>query len=243
VFIDYKKQRLVLINKDFHELEKRINYTFKNPVLLYEALSHSSHANEHGTESNERLEFLGDSVLSLVVSSYLYARYKKLGEGDLSKIRASLVSEDALSRFSEKVDLKKFILLGRGEEKRGGRNMPSIIADAFEAVLGAVYLDSGLSSAKEYLMPFLPEDPAAVCLLHNHMKTDYKTAIQEVIQKNPGESLSYHIISEDGPPHDRVFTAEIRLNSNPLAEGVGKTKKAAEQAAAKSALSLMGISF
>jgi ribonuclease-3 len=220
-----------------------MNYEFKSESLLIGALSHSSYANEHGSDSNERLEFLGDSVLSLVVSSHLFALYKKLGEGDLSKIRASLVNEEALCRFSENISLKTFILLGKGEEKRGGRNKASIIADAFEAVLGAVYLDGGIDKAREYLLRFLPDDPAAVCLMHSHMKTDYKTALQEVIQKNPGETLAYNIISEEGPPHDRVFTAELCLNSNPLCKGTGRTKKAAEQSAAKSALNLMGISF
>jgi ribonuclease-3 len=232
-----------LNNTDYKELRRLMNYEFTNETLLTGALTHSSYANERGSESNERLEFLGDSVLSLVVSSHLFALYKKLGEGDLSKIRASLVNEAALCRFAEKISLKTYILLGKGEEKRGGRDKASIIADAFEAVLGAVYLDGGLHKAREYLLRFLPDDPAAVCLMHSHMKTDYKTALQEVIQKNPGETLSYTIISEEGPPHDRVFTAELRLNSNPLCKGEGKTKKAAEQSAAKSALNLMGISF
>jgi ribonuclease-3 len=232
-----------LNNTDYNELRRLMNYEFLNESLLCGALSHSSYANEHGTESNERLEFLGDSVLSIVVSSHLYSLYRKLGEGDLSKIRASLVNEEALCRFAEKISLKTYILLGKGEEKRGGRNKASIIADAFEAVLGAVYLDGGIDKARSYLLQFLPDDPAAVCLMHSHMKTDYKTALQEVIQKNPGETLSYTIISEEGPPHDRVFRAELLLNSNPLCTGTGRTKKAAEQSAAKSALNLMGISF
>jgi ribonuclease-3 len=233
----------ILNNSDYLEFERLTGYHFDNRAFLLTALSHSSYANENGGESNERLEFLGDSVLSLVVSSYLFALYKKLGEGDLSKIRASLVNEAALCRFAEKILLRKFILFGKGEEKRGGRDKASIIADAFEAVLGAIYLDSGLEAAREYLLAFLPADPAAECLLHSHMKTDYKTALQEVIQKNPGETLSYHIIAENGPPHDRVFIAELRLNSNPLSKGEGKTKKAAEQSAAREALGLMGISF
>jgi ribonuclease-3 len=228
---------------DYKDLQQRINYIFDSPSLLREALTHSSYANEIKAKSNERLEFLGDSVLSLIVSSHLFALYGKLGEGDLSKIRASLVNEAALCRFAEKIELKKYILLGKGEENRGGRNKPSIIADAFEAVLGAIYLDRGLFAAREYLLTFIPDDPAAVCLEHSHMKADYKTAIQEVIQKNPGEVLTYHIISQEGPPHDRVFTAELRLNSNPLSKGTGRTKKAAEQSAAKTALDLMGISF
>jgi ribonuclease-3 len=232
-----------LNNNNILDFERVIGIHFDNPVLIETALSHSSYANEKGGESYERLEFLGDSVLSLVVSSYLFALYEKLGEGDLSKIRASLVNEAALCKFAEKITLDKFIFLGRGEEKRGGRQKASIIADVFEAVLGAIYLDKGLEAAKTYLLPFLPADPAAVCLEHSHMKTDYKTALQEVIQKNPGEMLSYHIISENGPPHDRVFAAEVRLNSNPLCRGSGKTKKAAEQSAAKEALGLMGISF
>jgi ribonuclease-3 len=228
---------------NYKDLQQTMNYIFDSPALLREALSHSSYANEVRGKSYERLEFLGDSVLSLIVSTHLYALYPRMGEGDLSKIRASLVNEAALCRFAEKINLTKFILLGKGEEKRGGRDKPSIIADVFEAVLGAVYLDRGLSEAREYLLSFLPDDPAADCLEHSHMKTDYKTAVQEVIQKNPGENLTYHIISEEGPPHDRVFTAQLRLNSNPISTGSGRTKKAAEQSAAKTALDLMGIRF
>ena len=224
---------------DFSAFEKVIGYTFKNKELLHEALSHSSYANEHkhGRNSNERLEFLGDSVLSIVVSEHLFSHFKHLPEGDLTKIRASLVCEKALYEFSHKIELGKYILLGKGEENSGGRERPSIIADAFEAVIAAIFLDGGMEAAREYVLGFIPEN-----LDKNRSKAlnDYKTVLQEIIQRNPEEKVEYVLKDQSGPDHNRVFVVQVMLNSNVIGTGEGRSKKQAEQMAAKEALELMG---
>lgn len=224
---------------DFTEFEKKIGYTFKNKELLHEALSHSSYANEtkNGRNSNERLEFLGDSVLSIVVSVHLFKHFKHLPEGDLTKIRASLVCEKALFEFAQKIDLGKHILLGKGEENSGGRTRPSIVSDAFEAVIAAIYLDGGMEAAEKYVLSFIPKDLSA-----NSSKAlqDYKTMLQEIIQRNPEERVEYVLADQTGPDHDRKFVVQVRLNSNVIGTGEGHSKKQAEQAAAKEALRLMG---
>ena len=175
---------------DFTEFENKIGYTFKNKELLHEALSHSSYANEvkRGRHSNERLEFLGDSVLSIVVSKHLFTHFKHLPEGELTKIRASLVCEKALFEFSKKIDLGKHILLGKGEENSGGRERPSIVSDAFEAVIAAVFLDGGMEAAEKYVLSFIPKNIEATGSKSLH---DYKTMLQEIIQKNPEERVEY----------------------------------------------------
>ncbi len=220
-------------------LEHNLGYSFKNESLLTNALTHSSYANEvrNGVHSNERLEFLGDSVLSVIVADYLYKAFKNLPEGELTKLRASLVCEKALCQFSRELGLGEFLLLGKGEEKGGGRERNSILADAFEAVLAAMYLDGGMEIARKHVMRFiLPE------LTHtdDEVFKDYKTALQEIIQRNPEESVTYILTNEKGPDHDKVFEVEVHLNSNVIGKGKGKSKKAAEQAAAKEALTLMG---
>ena len=224
---------------DFSEFEKKIGYTFKNKELLHEALSHSSYANEtkNGRNSNERLEFLGDSVLSIVVSVHLFKHFKHLPEGDLTKIRASLVCEKALFEFAQTIDLGSHILLGKGEENSGGRTRPSIVSDAFEAVIAAVYLDGGMEAAEKYVLSFIPKDLSA-----NSSKAlqDYKTMLQEIIQRNPEERVEYVLADQTGPDHDRKFVVQVRLNSNVIGTGEGHSKKQAEQAAAKEALRLMG---
>ena len=224
---------------DYSAFEKKIGYTFKNKELLHEALSHSSYANEHkhGRNSNERLEFLGDSVLSIVVSEHLFSHFRHLPEGELTKIRASLVCEKALYEFSKKIDLGNFIFLGKGEENSGGRNRPSIVADAFEAVIAAVYLDGGMENAKKYVLGFIPKD-----LDKNSSKklNDYKTVLQEIIQRNPEEKVEYVLTGESGPDHNKLFEVQVRLNSNVIGTGQGRSKKLAEQMAAKEALELMG---
>ncbi|MBQ2824391.1 MAG: ribonuclease III [Oscillospiraceae bacterium] len=224
---------------DFSAFEKLIGYTFKNKELLHEALSHSSYANEHkhSRNSNERLEFLGDSVLSIVVSEHLFSHFKHLPEGDLTKIRASLVCEKALYEFSHKIELGKFILLGKGEENSGGRERPSIIADAFEAVIAAIFLDGGMEAAREYVLGFIPDN-----LDRNRSKAlnDYKTVLQEIIQRNPEEKVEYVLKDQSGPDHNRVFVVQVMLNSNVIGTGEGRSKKQAEQMAAKEALELMG---
>lgn len=220
-------------------LERNLGYTFKNIRLLENALTHSSYANEArgGIQSNERLEFLGDSVLSVVVSDYIYKKFHSLPEGELTKLRASLVCEKSLCSFSRELELGSFLKLGKGEEKVGGRERDSILADAFEAVLAAMYLDGGMEVARNHVMRFVLKE-----LEHtdDEVFKDYKTALQEIIQRNPEESVSYFLIGESGPDHNKEFEVEVRLNSNVIGKGKGRSKKAAEQMAAKQALKLMG---
>lgn len=222
------------------ELENLLGYKFKNINLLENALTHSSYANEckKGHSSNERLEFLGDSVLSIIVSDYIYKNFPNLPEGELTRLRSSLVCEKALCAYSNKIDLGKFLLLGKGEEKSGGRATSSILADAFEAVLAAIYLDGGIEPAKKHVMCFVTDE------LKNNtdkdLQKDYKTELQEIIQKNPEETVTYILAGESGPDHDKVFTVNVCLNSNIIGTGSGKTKKKAEQMAACQALKLMG---
>ncbi|MGN0601313.1 MAG: ribonuclease III [Oscillospiraceae bacterium] len=222
------------------EFQQRINYQFKNEKLLFEALSHSSFANENKKQrnSNERLEFLGDSVLSIVVSDYIFKHFTHIPEGELTKLRASLVCEKSLFEFSKKIDLGEYIFLGKGEERTGGRERPSIVSDAFEAVIAAIYLDGGMEPVREYILSFIPKDisPKGSNSFH-----DYKTMLQEVIQKNPEEKIEYFLKSESGPDHDKNFTVQVLLNHNIIGEGNGHSKKSAEQNAAKEALELMGI--
>ena len=216
-------------------LEERLGYKFNNINLLKNALTHSSYANEvrDGFSSNERLEFLGDSVLSIVVSDYIYKHYPNMPEGELTKLRASLVCEKSLCAFSRELELGNYLMLGKG----GGRERDSILADAFEAVLAAIYLDGGMEPARRHVMNFVLRE-----LQHtdDEVFKDYKTALQEIIQRNPEEAVSYILTGESGPDHDKEFTVEVRLNSNVIGRGTGKNKKRAEQMAAKEALMLMG---
>ena len=220
--------------------EEILGYKFKNIKLLENALTHSSYANEVHSSlgSNERLEFLGDSVLSIIVSEYLYKNYKKLPEGELTKLRASLVCEKTLCMFSKQLNVGDYILLGKGEANNHGNERASILADAFEAILAAIFLDGGIEVAKNHVLKFIiPE-------LENgeyDLFIDYKTALQEIIQRNPEERLTYVLVDESGPDHDKRFTVEVHLNSNVLGTGIGKSKKQAEQEAAHQALTLMGI--
>ena len=220
------------------ELEQIIGYTFKDKGIIKQALSHSSYANERKIPggSNERLEFLGDSVLSIVVSEHLYTNLN-VAEGELTKLRASLVCEKSLHIFAQQINLGKYLLLGKGEENTGGRERPSILADAFEAVIAAIYLDGGFEPAKKHILRFMPQD------IRHHAKpvfSDFKTILQEVVQKNPEEKVEYILAGEDGPDHDKRFVVEVCLNSNVIGKGKGKSKKEAEQLAAKEALELMG---
>ncbi len=220
-------------------LEEKLNYKFKNRKLLENALTHSSYANEvrMGHTSNERLEFLGDSVLSIIVSDYIYKQFPKMPEGELTRLRASLVCEKSLCGFSRELDIGHYMLLGKGEDKGGGRERDSILADAFEAVLAAIYLDGGMEVAHKHVMNFVLREL-------NHTEDDgfkdYKTALQEIIQRNPEESVTYILTDETGPDHNKSFTVEVHLNSNVIGKGTGKNKKQAEQQAARQALELMG---
>ena len=185
---------------------------------------------------NERQEFLGDAVLSIIVSDYLFNNYT-VPEGDLTKLRAALVCERSLDVMANKIGLGDYLRLGHGEEMTGGRTRPSIIADAFEALIAAIYLDSGIESAREFVLPFVIE-----MLEHEDSLSfkDYKTILQEIIQQNPEEKLVYKLVGEKGPDHDKRFVVEVLLNSNVIGKGQGRSKKTAEQMAAKEALELMG---
>lgn len=215
-----------------------LGYTFKNPALLETALTHSSYANEGNRHlnSNERLEFLGDSVLGFITAGYLF-EHETGKEGELTRLRASLVCEKALSAYAKKINLGEYLLLGKGEQRGGGAQRASLLADAFEAVIAALYLDGGLAQAEAFILPFIKEE------LSNQRKPqfrDYKTKLQEIIQQNPEEQLEYELTGECGPDHDKQFHVEVHLNSNVIGAGRGKSKKEAEQQAAREALKLMG---
>lgn len=221
------------------EFQAKIGYEFKNLSLLSEALTHSSFSNENKNKikCNERLEFLGDSVLSLVVTNYIFLNFKQLPEGDLTQLRASLVCEKTLYKFAKMIDLGRVIKLSRGERHGGGADRPSILSDAFEALIAAIFLDGGYESARDFIMNFIPDE---IKNIHKKPIKDYKTTLQEIVQKNPGERLEYRLIGESGPDHDKHFVSEVLLNSNSIGRGGGKSKKEAEQQAAREALELMG---
>ena len=222
------------------ELEKKLNYTFRNPALLAEALSHSSYANEHRAShlnSNERLEFLGDSVLGFVTAEYLFTQHPDLPEGDLTRIRAALVCEQSLYEVAKKLGLGHHLKLGRGEEAGGGRERTSILADATEAVFAAVYLDGGIAEASALIHRVLLDAEREEVV--EERRRDYKTALQELVQKQADQVLSYHMVGEQGPDHAKIFMAEVRLNGEAFGSGSGRSKKEAEQAAARSALKVL----
>ncbi len=224
------------MNKETEQLQKNLGYTFKNPLLLENALTHSSYANEKGGDykSNERLEFLGDSILGFLSANYFYKHFTG-SEGEMTKHRSARVCEGALSVFAKELQIGEALLLGKGEIRMGGREKPSILADAFEAVLAAVYLDGGLGEANKIVLRFIPREDSL------ETNKDYKTTLQEVIQRNREEKVEYVLVDETGPDHDKRFTVEVHLNSNVIGKGIGKSKKLAEQQAAKEALALMGI--
>ncbi len=221
--------------------EDELIYQFQDASLMTTAMTHSSYANEHRDlhmQNNERLEFLGDSILGLVSADYVFHRYPNVPEGQLTKVRAAVVCEKTLYEVAKELGLDRHLLLGHGEEMGGGRERPSILADSVEAMIGAIYLDGGLEAARTFIMTFLPEkvDLAEA----GHAFRDYKTALQEIVQKNRQETLSYRLSDESGPDHDKRFTVQVLLNSNIFAEGIGRSKKEAEQMAARAALELMG---
>lgn len=220
--------------------ESNLGYVFNNKSLLSLALTHTSYANEskHAKSNNERLEFLGDSVLSIIVSKYLFSNFSDMPEGQLSKTRAALVCEKSLSGFAREIELGNHLLLGRGEDQNGGRDRDSILADAFEAVIAAMYLDGGIEPAEKFVLKFISKQMEQKNV--SKAFTDYKTELQEIIQQNKEEKVSYVLVEESGPDHDKSFTVEVHLNSNVIGKGHGKSKKIAEQMAAKEALELMG---
>ena len=224
---------------DYKRLYDAIGYSFKDKELVTTALTHSSYANEmhDGTKYNERLEFLGDSVLSIVVSDYIYRHCPELPEGKLTKLRASLVCEKSLYIYAKQIDLGSHIRLSRGERHSGGDDRPSILSDAFEALIAAIYLDGGIEPASRFILRFVIPDIKST---KPKKFKDYKTSLQEIIQKNPEERLTYVLVRETGPDHDKHFVVEVHLNSNVIGRGGGRSKKEAEQQAAREALELMG---
>ncbi len=248
------QELIVLPEEKAQALEKRIGYRFRDRRLLTQALTHSSRSNETGERNhhllcNERLEFLGDSVLSLLISEYLFTTYPTLPEGDLSCLRKDVVCADALARYARDIRLGECLLLGIGEERSGGRDKVNLLADAFEALLAAVYIDAGQGNEAKtvigaFLIPLVEQDLQK--LEAGAMDGDYKTPLQQLIQQTEGDVLEYVLIREDGPDHLKTFEVEARLNSGGkqyqvIGRGTGRSKRKAEQAAARAALELFGI--
>lgn len=222
------------------ELERKIGYQFKNKALMREAITHSSYAKERKSQHikyNERLEFLGDAVLSIVVSDYIFKHCPELPEGELTKLRASLVCEKSLFEFAKIIDLGKYLILSKGERNNGGAERPSILSDAFEALIAAIYIDGGYEPASKHILNFVIP---TIKNSKTKKNKDYKTTLQEIVQKNPGEKLEYVLVAESGPDHNKHFVVEVHLNSNVIGKGGGRSKKEAEQQAAHEALELMG---
>ena len=213
-----------------------INYQFQDKTLYQTAMTHSSYANEHRgnhLHHNERLEFLGDSVLGFVTADYLFTHYPDLPEGDLTRQRAALVCEQSLYEVAKMLDLGKYLKLGKGEDAGGGRTRPSILADATEAVFAAVYLDGGIEAASALIHRVLLDKEGEHA---EELMQDYKTALQELVQRKSGQALSYRMVGESGPDHNKTFTAEVWLNGEGVGTGSGHSKKEAEQAAARAAI-------
>ena len=217
------------------DLEAALGYKFQNITLLQNALTHSSYANErwhNSLKSNERLEFLGDSILGMVTAEYLYRNFPDRPEGDLTRMRADMVCERALAVVADRIDLGRHLLLGNGEETGGGRHRDSILADAVESVIAACFLDGGMESARQFINSFVlcnvPVD--------RPQNMDYKTALQELVQQKKNQTLCYRLVGESGPDHDKQFTAQVLLNDRVVGEGIGSSKKRAEQDAARVAL-------
>lgn len=222
------------MNRDWKELEQRTGYCFHDKELLQRALTHSSYANEHRLaklDCNERLEFLGDAVLELVCSDYLYRTYGDKPEGEMTKLRASIVCEPTLALCAEELRLGDYLLLGKGEEATGGRGRASVVSDAMEALIGAVYLDGGFASAKEFIHGFILND-----IEHKQLFYDSKTILQEMVQAQNSGELSYELLREEGPDHNKLFEVRALVGSLEVGRGTGRTKKAAEAMAAYRAI-------
>ena len=225
------------MNKDLSCLENSIGYIFKNKQLLKNALIHTSYAYENKVESNEKLEFLGDSILEFISSKYIYNNYPKLKEGEMTKVRATVVCEDSLYEVANKHNFSDFLYLGKSEKINHGNKKKAILADSVEAVIAAIYFDSGLECAEKFIVSNLKDD-IEIATKNVGMK-DHKTVFQEILQVHGNIKIEYKIIAEDGPDHDKTFTAQVRVNDKPLAIGMGKTKKQAEMDAADKAIKLI----
>ncbi len=222
------------INESIASLEKIIGYSFNNKELLKLALTHSSYSNDNKQgkfNNNERLEFLGDAVLELSSSEFLFNEYKNKPEGELTRMRASIVCEPTLALCAKDINLSQYLLLGRGEDNTGGRYRDSIVSDAFEAVIGAIYIDGGFTIAKEFVKKFVMND-----IENKHLFYDSKTILQEMVQKQYKESVEYILVSESGPDHNKSFMVEVLLNDKVIGNGLGRTKRKAEQQAAYEAI-------
>ena len=232
---------------DLCVLESAVGYEFKNKALLKRALTHSSYSNESGLKNhhiycNERLEFLGDSVLSIITSNYLYGKFPECPEGELTRMRAEVVCERALSGYARQIDLGQYLLLGIGEEKNQGRERKSILADAFEALLAAIYLDAGedgMERVEKFLLPFIVSEIERISTSKG-FNGDPKSLLQQFVQQAEGDFLEYIVVGQSGPDHMKLFKVEARLNSNVIGRGQGRSKREAEQNAAREALALFG---
>ena len=221
-------------NTGINQLEAEIGYAFKDKGLIVKALTHSSYANEKKMgkyNHNERLEFLGDAVLEVCTSDFLFKEYLDKPEGDLTRLRASIVCEPTLAECARLIHLPDFLMLGKGEETTGGRYRDSIVSDAFEAVIGAIYLDGGIEEAKKFIIKFVLND-----IENKHLFYDSKTILQETVQKLYKKKVEYKLISEEGPDHDKKFNVQVLLEDTVLGEGIGRTKRKAEQQAAYQAI-------
>ena len=219
------------------KVEKSIGYVFKNKELLKKALTHTSYAYENNLESNEKLEFLGDSILEFISSKYLYKKYPKLREGEMTKVRATVVCEKSLYKVAKLHNFSDFLYLGRSERKTGGESRPAILADSVEAVIAAIYLDGGIKQAEKFIIESLKDD-IEVATKHVGDK-DYKTVLQEKLQENGDVKIEYEIINEQGPDHNKNFEAQVRYNGKVLAKGQGRSKKEAQMNAAQKALEII----
>ena len=236
----------MVTRRDNSELEQKIKYSFKNKSLLVNALTHSSYSNEQKAKcadiiSNERLEFLGDAILQIVISEYLYMNFPKNNEGFLTKTRQGIVCESTLAKVARKIKLGDYLYLGKGDSLNNGKNRDSVLADALEAVFAAVFVDSaenGMNNARRIIHGLMNEE-LREC--HNRLSLDYKTRLQQLVQQGGNEMLDYEVTSESGPAHERVFEVNAKINSNVVGKGKGHTKREAEQKAAHEALLWFGV--
>lgn len=228
---------LEVLKKKINKLEKIIDYGFKDIDNVILALTHSSYANEFKEQklkSNERIEFLGDSILNLIISEKIYFGFPKLSEGEMTRVRASIVCEQSLMQCADKINIGEYLLLGKGEELTGGRKRTSILSDSFEALIGAIYTDSGFDSARKFVMNQMKDtidDAVKGFTFH-----DYKTQLQEIVQKSSDNRITYEILVEKGPDHNKVFVSQVKISDEVMGTGEGRSKKEAEQNAAKAAL-------
>lgn len=236
------RKKASIRNEQLLELSHKLKIQFVNIKLLDTALTHTSYAHESKHKPkpvhNERLEFLGDSVLGMSVGSYIYEKFPEMTEGDMSKLRAKVVCETALAEYARKLDLGKYLLLGKGEDVSGGRNRSSLLADAMEAIIGAYYLDQGWQKADELILSLTKKEINSSLI--NEDVYDYKTALQEIVQKDNTSTVSYKLITESGPAHNKFFEMAVLINDQEVAEGHGHSKKEAEQIAAKKAMQIIG---